>query len=368
MYGSGSSQLSVCLTPGTARLVGGQRLAGIFRHGVDVGVEGQRLFENQWSVGIVRTKHHGRNIRSAAGFQSILDAGDDGFLHPYHVILNGSHGFTQAYQKTDVGIVLNEGSYRLSGIVRNQWRDGTVAVLCLQTVMVGKGLAQDDVIEHLDDPDAAAVGLVGKEREDFLVLLERLLVHLQGEGIVLQLHQRGKGMTVPQVQRVVFVLHHHVEVFHPLLLVVEPREVLRGVRVFINTMTRQIDRLLQSDAGASHHHLGCFLNGMLRRHRNILSKSAGLTDAVCQFHAAIDDTRGIVARYHDTFLVLGYCVTFCCSAVCVRKRNLAVCFLGADGITHLGQLLLQVFCSILLTSRCSLSRLDADALSRNHRG
>ena len=61
-----------------------------------------------------------------------------------------------------------------------------MAVLCLQTVVVGEGLAEDDVIEHLDDPDTTTVGLVGEERKDLLVLLKRFFVHLQGEGIVLE--------------------------------------------------------------------------------------------------------------------------------------------------------------------------------------
>ena len=94
-----------------------------------------------------------------------------------------------------------------------------------------------------------------QKREDVLVLLERLLIDFQGEGVVFEFDQRGKGVAVPQVQRVVLVLDHHVKILHPLLLVVEPREVLWRIGILINGMSRQIDGLLQSDARTAHHHL-----------------------------------------------------------------------------------------------------------------
>ena len=52
-----------------------------------------------------------------------------------------------------------------------------MTILCLQSVMVCEGLAEDDVIEHLNNPDASLVSLMSQEREYFLVLLEGLLVH-----------------------------------------------------------------------------------------------------------------------------------------------------------------------------------------------
>ena len=119
-----------------------------------------------------------------------------------------------------------------------------MAVLRLQSVMVSKRFAENDVIEHLDNPNAAPVGLVRQERKYFLVLLECLFIYFQSEGIVLQFHQRGKGMTIPQVERIVFVLYHHVEVFHPFRLVVEPREVLRRIGILVDGMAREIDGLL----------------------------------------------------------------------------------------------------------------------------
>ena len=224
-----------------------------------------------------------------------------------------------------------------------------MAVLCLQTVVVGEGLAQDDVVEHLDDPDAAAVGLMGEEGEHVHVLLEGLVVYLQGEGIVLQFHQRGKGMSVPEVERVVFVFYHHVEVLHPFCLVVEPGEVLGSIGIFVDAVAGQIDCLLQTYAGAAHHHSWCFLDGLWRWHRNILNETAGLSDAVCQLHAAIDDTRGIVTNDLDTFLVLGEGVPFGSTTVSVRQHDVVVGLLAGDRTAHLLQLLLQVLCRILLT-------------------
>ena len=203
-----------------------------------------------------------------------------------------------------------------------------MTILCLQSVMVCEGLAQDDVIEHLNDPDASLVSLMSQEREYFLVLLEGLLVHFQGKRIILQLHQRCEGVTVPEVERVHLVLHQHVEVFYPLCFVVEPWEILWGIGILINCMPRQINSLLQSDAGATHHHSWGFCDGLY------IQRTCRL-DALSQFHTTVDDTRSVITRHSDALFVFGYCVSFCCSAVCVRKRNLAVCFLGADGITHL---------------------------------
>ena len=52
-----------------------------------------------------------------------------------------------------------------------------MTILRLQSVMFSERFAEDDVIEHLNNPDASLVSLMGQEREYFLVLLEGLLVH-----------------------------------------------------------------------------------------------------------------------------------------------------------------------------------------------
>ena len=120
--------------------------------------------------------------------QSFFDTRNNRLLHPRHIVLNRRHSFTKAYQQADVGILLDEGGNALAGIVGNQWRDGTMAVLRLQPVMVGKGLAQDDVIEHLDDPDTAFIGLMSQKGKNLFVLLKCFFVHLQRKGIILQFH------------------------------------------------------------------------------------------------------------------------------------------------------------------------------------
>ena len=61
-----------------------------------------------------------------------------------------------------------------------------MAILRLQAVVIGKGFAQYDVVEHLDDPDTTFVCFMGQERKDLFVLLKRLFVHLQCKGIILQ--------------------------------------------------------------------------------------------------------------------------------------------------------------------------------------
>ena len=103
--------------------------------------------------------------------------------------------------------------------------------------MVGKGFAENDIIEHLYDPDATFVSLVGQEREYLLVFLEGFLIDLKCKGIVFQFDERCKRVTVPQVEGVHLVLYQHIEIFRPLLFVVEPREVLWRIGIFIDLMS-----------------------------------------------------------------------------------------------------------------------------------
>ena len=92
MHGSSLSQLPVGFAPRAAGLVGGQRFTRVFRHGINVRIERQRLFQHQRSVGVVRTQDDGRFVGSARGLQPVFDAGNDGFLHPRHIVLNRCHG------------------------------------------------------------------------------------------------------------------------------------------------------------------------------------------------------------------------------------------------------------------------------------
>ena len=175
-----------------------------------------------------------------------------------------------------------------------------MAVLRLQPVVVGEGLAKYNIVEHLDDPDAPAPGLAGDEVVHLLVLTVGLLVHLEGEGIVLEPDERGEGVAVPEVERVELALHHHVEVAQPRRLVVEPGEVLPCVGIFVDGMSGQVDGLLQSDARAAHHHLRCFANGV-HVQPPLLPYLVGI------LHGAVDDApraagrdaRHALARRHN---------------------------------------------------------------------
>jgi hypothetical protein len=169
-------------------------------HGVEVAVEGQRGLHHHLAVGVVGTEQQGRLITAPQGPEPVFHTGDDGLGKPVAVVLVGIHGLTQTYQQAHIGIFLDEGGNALARIVAEQRGDGAVAVLCLDAVMVGEGFAHDDVVEHLDDKDAALVGLMGEKREHLLVLPERRRVDLHGKGILLEPDERGKGMPVPQVK------------------------------------------------------------------------------------------------------------------------------------------------------------------------
>ena len=166
--------------------------------------------------------------------------------------------------------------------------------------MVGKGLRQDDIIEHLDDANTATVSLIHQEAEHILILLHGGIVNLRGERIVIQFHQRGKGMTVPQIHRVHIVGGQHVEIFNPKGFVVEPREVLRRIRIFVDPMPRQINRLLQSHTGTAKHHLGSFGDGG--------KTFVGTVHQIVflQTVHAIDNARSVITRNGNLLALLFY--------------------------------------------------------------
>ena len=160
--------------------------------------------------------------------------------------------------------------------------------------MVGKGLAHDDIIEHLDDTDATAVGLGGEKREHLLVPGHRRIVHLGRKGIVVELHERCKGMPIPEIHRVHVVGRQHVQIPHPQVLVVEPREVLRGVGILVNLMARQIGGLLQAHARAAKHHLRCLGDGFQ------MLIGAVRPVVFLQAVGSVDGSRAIVADDGDS--------------------------------------------------------------------
>ena len=189
MHRGCGSQFTVCLCPWSARLIGSQTLTRVLRHRIDIGIERQRFREHEWSVGIMGTQDDRWDILSAGCFQSVFDTRDDGVVHPLDIILYRRHRLTQGDQHAHIRIFLEESSNALTGIVGDQRGDRSVTLLCLQSVVVGKRLRQDNVIEHLDNLDATTGSLSGEEGEHLHVLLHGSLIHLSGEGIVLQLNE-----------------------------------------------------------------------------------------------------------------------------------------------------------------------------------
>ncbi len=104
--------------------------------------------------------------------------------------------------------------------------------------MLGKRLGKKNVIEHLYHKDTTLVSLIGNERVHLLILLESLIVHFYCKRIVLKLDKRCKRMAVPQIKGVHAIGHKHIQVLHPQFLIVEPREVVRSVRIFIYGTSR----------------------------------------------------------------------------------------------------------------------------------
>ena len=162
--------------------------------------------------------------------------------------------------------------------------------MCLDAVVVGKGFRHQDVVEHLDDPDAALGCFGGQEGEHFLVLLHGGVIHLRCEGIVVEFHQRSKGVAVPQKHGVHVVCGEHVKIFYPQFFVVEPWEVFRCIGIFVNLMPRQVISLLQSDAAASYFHLRSF--GDVGADVDVAIQLVIL----CQTVGTVNGSRGVVAR------------------------------------------------------------------------
>ena len=236
------------------------------------------------------THEDGRFVGAAKRLEAVLDSGDDGLGEPLHVVLVGVHGLSEADEQAHVGIVFHKSRNALPCVVGEQRGDGSVAVLRLYPVAFGKGFRDKDVVELLNDEDSSLVGLFGEEAVHLLVLLEGCVVDLHGEGVIRKLDERREGVPVPEVEGVHAVVHQHVEVFHPTLLVIEPGEVLGGVGVFIDMSAGQDEGLLHADARASQHHL-----------RGILGAAFGqvelalVEESVGDVHRAVDDAAGVIA-------------------------------------------------------------------------
>ena len=292
-------QIGMNLGPRTARLIGGQRLSIILMHRIEVLVERERCLHHHLAVGIVGTEQDWRFIGSSQSLQAVLDTRNDGLGHPLHIILVGIHRLTETDEQAYIRIFLDEGCYRLAGIIADERSDRTVTILCLQAIMISKRLGEDDVVEHLNNEDATAVSLPGQEREHLFVLLESGLIHLESERIILQFDERSKRMTVPEIKRIHLVVYEHIKILNPLFLVIEPREILWGIRVFVNLMARQINGLLQANTGTTEHHFRCIY--LFLRH----IERAMLSHVFCYFVAAVDDSRAIISLQLDFLSLAG---------------------------------------------------------------
>ena len=118
-------------------------------------------------------------------------------------------------------------------------------------MMFGERLRYDDVVEHLHEPDAPLVTLLGNVAKHRDVLLEYLRRNLKCVGIVVELYQRSKWMTVPDIERVHPVFDEKVEILSPILFVVEKGEQLGRVWILIDFPARQDRRLLHAKAGTA---------------------------------------------------------------------------------------------------------------------
>ena len=292
-------QIGMNLGPRTARLIGGQRLSIILMHRIEVLVERKRCLHHHLAVGIVGTEQDWRFIGSSQSLQTVLDTRNNGLGHPLHIILVGIHRLTETDKQAYIRIFLDEGSYRLAGIITDERSDRTVTVLCLQAIMIGKRLREDDVVEHLNDEDATSVSLPGQKREHLFVLLESGLIHLESERIILQFDERSKRMTVPEIKRIHLVVYEHIKILNPLFLVIEPREVLWGIRVFVNLMARQINGFLQTNTSTTEHHFRRILLHQRHIERTMLSH------VFCYFVTAVDDSRTVISLQQDLLSLAG---------------------------------------------------------------
>ena len=81
--------------------------------------------------------------------------------------------------------------------------------------MIRKRLRQYNIIKHLYDADTTAVSLIDKERKHLLILLHCGIIDFGSKGIILQLHQRGKWMTIPKIHCIHIVGCQHIQIFNP---------------------------------------------------------------------------------------------------------------------------------------------------------
>src|SRR5579884_106020 len=160
-------------------------------------------------------------------------------------------------------------------------------------VRARKGMRKMNIVEALDDPDAAAVGLGGEPAEHSDVLLKLCVGKLLRLRITGQLQQRSERMAIPEKERIDALAREHVEIACPERFVIEEREVLRRVGVVVFSAFVSDLWLLHPDAEGAQ---------LERRVVFVVERggqSMGRADAVGQLERAVERSGCIIACDDD---------------------------------------------------------------------
>ncbi len=231
-----------------AGLPGGERFAVEFRLGVEVPVDLQCLRHDLGGISCVGAQDDRRLDDEAGGFHAIPHAPEDDIGHPAGLRLLFLQGLAQTGHETDVGEFAHECGDGFPGVIRGEIVPGVE--LGGEAVAFGERLGDEDAVELLHQPDATAVTLGGEPAKHPDVAGEDFVIHLNCLRVVRQAHERGERVAVPQVERVHPEVGKVVEVSGPARLVVEEREFLRRVGVFVNPSAGEIGGLLHANARA----------------------------------------------------------------------------------------------------------------------
>ncbi|CDA83391.1 unknown [Bacteroides sp. CAG:754] len=206
--------------------------------------------------------------------------------------------------------------------------------------MFSKRFRENDIIEHLNNENTTLVRFFRKEREHLLIFLECFLVHFQCKRIIFQFHQRRKRVSVPEIQGIHTVGNQHIQVFNPLFLIIEPRETLGRIGIFINTVSRQISHFLQTDTSTTKHHF----RPVLQFFRKV-QFAFRIVHTVYQFTASVDYAATVPAgdfskitssRYMKTLFLQSGIIHF-------RQQNCLYFRIGECGVSLLHHYLIACF-------------------------
>ena len=202
----------------------------------------------------VRADDHRRLLLQARGLHAVEHARQNRLRRPRDLIARALQRFAEAEHQADVRILLHEFRDGLARVIGDERRRR--GKLRRDAVRFGERFGDENVVEHLHEPDAALVAFLREPAELLLIFLENIVRHFDRVGIILEPHERRERMAVPEIQRVHAVRREEIEILAPELLVVEPREQFRRVGILVNFSARQDERLLHPDARAAQGHRG----------------------------------------------------------------------------------------------------------------